>query len=175
LAATLLFTTNLNAQKKSGLKVGAVASTSYNITPTPDFHNSWYLAGFHERPIGDSKHWLMYGGTEYIRTGWAYDAQNYQNLNYLNFPHAIKLKLGPLFAQAGYALSFKIGERIFENGENIKNRENKSRIFNIPLHAGVGLTLGPIVLEARYNYGLLKLDDEGTKINYFMLGAGFRI
>ena len=170
----MLMSVSLNAQNRSGIKSGFVNSISPNVVPEASYLPSFYVAGFHERTMGESKVFWMYGGTEYTRVGWFYDDQNYQQLSYLSFPHALKIKLGPLFTQLGYSLNFKIGEKIYEDGYNVKNAGNKSRLFNLPVHAGIGLNLGPLVIDARYNYGLLKLNDAGTKVNYIMLGAGLR-
>ena len=68
--AALLFSVNLNAQNKSGIKAGFINSISTNVVPEASYLPNWYVAGFHERTIGESKVFWMYNGTEYLRTGW---------------------------------------------------------------------------------------------------------
>lgn len=168
----LLFITQLNAQTKSGFKAGFLYSNSPNIEPIASFLPSYYFGGFHERPLGMSKHWYMSGGSEFHRAGWYRDNMNYQSLSYLSMLHALKFKLGPLYATGGYSLSFKLGEKIIVDGANIKTLGNKSRIFNVPVYTGVGLDIGPFMVELKYAYGLRKLTTDGINLSYLQLGAG---
>ena len=46
----------------------------------------------------------------------------------------------------------------------------KSNVFDMPLQVGLGVKILMLSLEARYNWGLLDLNDEGAKNQYFQLG-----
>lgn len=126
----------------------------------------------HDRPIGQSKIFRVHGGTEYTQAGWEFTDDTFHRLHYLSLPSALKVKLGPGFVQGGLALNFKLAERVYIEGEDAKTDDNKSKFFNLPVHAGLGLMLGPVMVEARYNYGLLQVHNDGYHVGYLQLGAG---
>jgi hypothetical protein len=162
----------LNAQeRKSGIRAGYLRSAS-SMEGTS--HIDGFYAGFsHDRPIGQSQFLYLHGGTEYTQAGWQISDETFHRLHYISMPGALKIKLGPVFVQGGLALNFKVAERVYVDGEDAKTDENKSKFFNLPVLAGVGLMLGPVTIEARYNHGLLKVNDPGDHVGYLQLGAGF--
>jgi len=172
LVSALLITVGLEAQeRKNGIRAGYLSSAS---TMDGSSALQGFYAGFsHDRPIGQSKFLYLHGGTEYTQAGWEITSNTFHRLHYISLPSALKVKLGPVFVQAGLALNFKVAERVYMDGEDAKTDENKSRIFNLPVLAGAGLMLGPVTIEARYNYGLLNVNDFEEKIGYLQLGAGF--
>jgi hypothetical protein len=171
LTAAFLVSANLEAQeRKSGIRAGYLRSAS-SMEGTSALDG--FYAGFsHDNPIGQSKFLYIHGGTEYTQAGWKITDDTFHRLHYISLPGALKLKLGPVFVQGGLALNFKVAERVYIDGEDAKTDENKSNWFNLPALAGVGLMLGPVTIEARYNYGLLNVNDFEDKIGYLQLGAG---
>lgn len=171
MVAALLVSMNLEAQeRRSGIRAGYLLSTS-DLDGTSALHG--FYAGFaHDRPLGQSKIFWGHGGTEYTQAGWQITDDTFHRLHYISLPSALKVKLGPVFVQGGLAFNFKVAERVYIDGEDAKTDENKSRFFNLPVHAGLGLMLGPVTVEARYNYGLLKVHDDGYHVGYLQLGAG---
>ena len=171
LLVALVTLVSLNAQeRKSGIRAGYLRSAS-ELDGTSAL-DGFYVGFAHDRPVGQSKILWVHGGTEYTQAGWEFTSDTFHRLHYLSLPSALKVKLGPVFIQGGLALNFKLAERVYIEGADAKTDENKSRIFNLPVHAGLGLMLGPVMVEARYNYGLLKVHDDGYHVGYLQLGAG---
>ena len=171
LIAALVVSVTLEAQeRKTGIRAGYLRSaTELSGTSAID---GFYVGFSHDNPIGQSQFLYFHGGTEYTQAGWEITDNTFHRLHYISLPGALKIKLGPVFVQGGLALNFKVGERVYIDGEDAKTDENKSRIFNLPALVGAGLMLGPITIEARYNYGLLDVNDFDEKVGYLQLGAG---
>lgn len=163
---------SLNAQeRKSGIRAGYLRSAT-ELDGTSAL-SGFYVGFSHDNPIGQSKFFYIHGGTEYTQAGWSITDNTFHRLHYISLPGALKVKLGPVFVQGGVALNFKVAERVYLDGEDVKNDENKSKIFNLPGLVGVGLMLGPVTVEARYNYGFLTVNnDAGNHVGYLQLGAG---
>ena len=169
--ALTLVSLNLQAQeRRNGMRAGYIMSAS-ELDGTSALHG-FYVGFAHDKPIGESKFLMLHGGSEYTQAGWQFTDDTFHRLHYLSFPGALKVKLGPVFVQGGFALNFKMGERVYIDGEDAKTDDNKSKFFNLPLHAGLGLMLGPVTVEARYNYGVLTVHDDGYHVGYLQLGAG---
>ncbi|MGW8314143.1 MAG: outer membrane beta-barrel protein [Bacteroidales bacterium] len=169
--AALLLSVNLEAQeRRSGIRAGYLRSAS-ELSGTSAL-DGFYVGFAHDNPIGQSKILWIHGGTEYTQAGWSITDNTFHRLHYISLPGALKVKLGPVFIQGGLALNFKVAERVYIDGADAKTDDNKSKIFNLPVHAGLGLMLGPVLVEARYNYGLLKVHDDGYHVGYLQLGAG---
>ena len=170
--AVLLISAQLEAQeKKSGIRAGYLRSATELEGTSP--LDGFYVGFSHDRPIGQSKFLYVHGGTEYTQAGWEITDNTFHRLHYISLPRALKVKLGPVFVQAGTALNFKVGERIYIDGEDAKTDNNKSKIFNLPGLVGAGLMLGPVTIEARYNYGFLPVHNEvENHVGYLQLGAG---
>ena len=95
-------------------------------------------------------------------------------LHYISLPNYLKFKLGPAFLLGGVAPSFKVAVKVKVGGENVNPLDaNKSNWFDIPAFAGGGVKILFITVEARYHWGLVKLNDDGYMNQYFQLGAGF--
>lgn len=170
--AVLLIAVSLEAQeRRSGIRAGYLRSaTELDGTSALD---GFYVGFSHDNPIGQSKFLYIHGGSEYTQAGWSITDDTFHRLHYLSFPGALKVKLGPVFVQAGIALNFKVGERVYIDGVDAKTDENKSKIFNLPGLVGAGVMLGPVTIEARYNYGFLTVhNDVGNHVGYLQLGAG---
>ena len=170
--AALLVSAQLEAQeRKNGFRAGYLRSaTELSGTSALD---GFYVGFSHDRPIGQSRILLVHGGTEYTQAGWKITDDTFHRLHYISLPGALKLKLGPVFVQGGLALNFKVAERVYLEGADAKTDENKSKFFNLPVLAGVGLMVGPVTIEARYNYGLLTVNnDAANHVGYLQLGAG---
>ena len=171
LLALILSISALAQDKKSGFRAGYVMSS---ITEGPGNLNGFYAGFSHDRPIAKSNILFAHGGTEYTQAGYMFDNDNFRRLHYISLPTALKIKLGPVFVQGGYALNFKVAETYIWDGVDVKTSANKYRVFNFPLLAGAGLMVGPVTVEARFNYGLSKLNkvlSPGDRLSYLQIGA----
>lgn len=112
-------------------------------------------------------------GLQYFQNGATNIISNDDKLvlHYLGLPMHLKVKLGPVFALAGASANFKIAQTYKVDGE--KMDFDKQNWFDVPLHAGVGVKIAMFVVEARYYWGMLELNDGGVKSQYFQVGAGF--
>lgn len=140
------------------------------IPSSGDSKSGFYVGTFRTTKIVPLLHW--YKGLEYQQMGAKVDDDNFRNLHYISLPTALRLKLGPVFAQAGIAANFKVGESITALGEDVKTDDNKAEWYDFPWHTGLGLKLGPITVDARYHWGLNDIDDTGVRNQYFQIGAG---
>jgi hypothetical protein len=170
--AALLISGNLEAQdRRSGIRAGYLRSaTELDGTSALD---GFYVGFAHDQPIGQSKFLFINGGTEYTQAGWKITDDTFHRLHYISLPGALKVKLGPVFVQAGVAFNFKVAERVYVDGADAKTDENKSKFFNLPGQLGAGLMLGPVTIEARYNHGFLIVNNTAENhVGYLQLGAG---
>ncbi len=114
-------------------------------------------------------------GLQYFQNGAEHlnDANNDRLvLHYLGLPVHLKAKFGPFFALAGASANFKIAQTYKVDGDKMDYSE-KLNWFDVPLHAGVGVKVSVIVIEARYYWGMLDTyNDISVKSQYFQIGAG---
>ena len=163
-----------HAQESSnGLRAGwsnAVLSAGGKQVAEYNGLNGFYVGTFRTDKIIPLLHW--YKGLEYQQMGDRLNDNTFRRLHYISLPQAARLKVGPLFAQVGIAINFKVGETREAAGVDIKTDENKAEWYDFPWHTGLGLKLGPITVDARYHWGLNNIDDTGLRNQYFQVGAG---
>ena len=135
-----------------------------------DPQQGFYVGTFRTDKVLPLLHW--YKGLEYQQMGARLDDNNYRKLHYLSLPQAARLKIGPVFAQVGIAINFKVGESITVLGQETKTDDNKAEWYDFPWHTGLGLKLGPVTVDARYHWGLNDITDTGLRNQYFQIGAG---
>jgi len=133
--------------------------------------NTFYVGIFKEKKLMP----ILYfgGGLEYFQNGFQSTLIDLQRkLHYISLPLYLKVKLGPVYATGGTALNFKIAENTKFLDSSMDPLTEKSKIFDLPLQVGVGVKILMLSIEARYNWGMINLNDFGTKNQYFQLGLG---
>lgn len=112
------------------------------------------------------------GGVEYFQNGFQSTLVDYnKKLHYASIPLYLKVKFGPVYATGGTALNFKIAETFFDwNGAIDPLDDNKTKVFDMPLQAGLGVHILMFSIEARYHWGMVDVN-RGLKNQYFQLGA----
>ncbi len=129
--------------------------------------NSFYV-GFFSESNGSG---IINGGSglEYFQNGFENSNGNFR-MHTLSIPFYIKPQIGPVYATGGFSLNFKLAD----------NREDFSTVsdpkfFDIPLHLGLGLQLGPIRGEVKYFWGLFdaaNIQGRAYKHQYLQAGLG---
>lgn len=131
--------------------------------------NSFYVGVFKEKKLMPMLHFGT--GLEYIQNGFESNLVDLQRkLHYISAPLYLKVKLGPVYATGGTALNFKVAENNKFSDESMDPLSEKSNWFDLPLQAGVGVKILMVSLEARYNWGMIELNDIGAKNQYFQMG-----
>lgn len=133
--------------------------------------NSFYVGFFSEAKASD----ILWAGSglEYFQNGFENSTGNFK-MHTISVPFYVKPKIGPVYGTAGFALNFKLGD----NREDFPSRINDTKFFDLPLHVGLGVQLGPIMVEARYHWGLFdaaNLDGAGHKNQYLQAGLGLSL
>jgi hypothetical protein len=176
----MLFTGLAMAQEdKHHNKVGGIRAGWQNAGffldgskyPGSEAYQTFYLGFFRDNKLAP----MFYHGSglDYFQTGIQMGGEKDRLLHYISLPNYLKFKLGPAFLLGGVAPSFKVAEKVNVGGENVNPLDaNKSNWFDIPAFAGVGVKILFITVEARYHWGLVKLNDDGYMNQYFQLGAG---
>lgn len=176
---TIVTTTGLYARDDdSDLRVGGVRAgyqasglfVGSGMYQGSEAFPSFYAGLFRDTRIFAIMHFGS--GLEYFQNGLQFTPDNKRVLHYLSIPLNLKLKLGPVFVLGGMAPSFKVAERVIMSGiMESPASDDKSRGFDAPVFAGVGLKIWFLTLEARYHWGILDVYD-GYFNRYFQIGAG---
>ena len=178
-----LISININsfAGDKFGIRAGYHASNLYNgSSALYNTHNTFYVGVFKDVKILPLLHFGA--GIDYFQGGSIKDNDNDIILHYLSVPVDLKLKLGPFFALAGVAPSFKVHENWTAAGKEISpGSEMKSNAFDLPVFAGIGFKIAIISIEARYYYGTMSVNSnslsgfDGYNSQYLQLGLAVSI
>jgi len=179
----LLFSVSINsfAGDKFGIRAGYHAANLYNgSSALYKTHHTFYVGVFKDVKVLPLLHFGV--GIDYFQGGSDKDHDNNITLHYLSVPVDLKLKLGPFFALAGVAPSFKVHENWTDAGKEINpESEKKSNIFDLPAFAGIGFKIAIISIEARYYYGTMSVNNnssscfEGYNNQYVQLGLAVSI
>ncbi|WP_430811028.1 MULTISPECIES: outer membrane beta-barrel protein [unclassified Carboxylicivirga] len=155
----------LNAQDKhTGVRVGYQSSVMMKDSHKYGSHGDGFYAAFY-RDTKVLPFFFFNAGMEYSRVTTEIEKQDYK-LDYLGIPLALKLKLGPIFAQGGAAINFKLNE--------IGNPfDDKAEWFDTNAFVGAGLSFFMLNVEAKYLWGLTEVHN-GIKNNGLQLGIGLR-
>lgn len=166
----------LALDKEDGDRVGGIRlgyhSSQFNLNGSfyGEPMQTFYAGFFRDQKIVPLLHFGS--GLEYYKNGVKIDSDNMRELHYLTIPLNLKLKLGPVFALGGFSPSFKVAERITEDGFKEKPTDDeKAEWFDIPLYLGAGVNIWFLTIEARYHWGMLEVVD-GYKTQSFQIGAG---
>ena len=173
---TLGATQSTFAQDEKPQKVGIRAGWHYadivlggNQIAAVDPLNSFYVGVFKEKKLAP----MLHGGSglEYFQNGFQSNLVDLQRkLHYISVPLYLKVKLGPLYGTAGTALNFKVAENTNFLDASMDPLTQKSNWFDMPLQAGFGIKILMLSVEARYNWGMISLNDFETKNQYLQLG-----
>jgi hypothetical protein len=110
-------------------------------------------------------------GVEYQQNGHRADAGNLRRIQYLGIPVGLRVKLGPVFAQAGLNGLVRIAETYLVNGTDVLDDDNASDFVDAVAHVGAGFRILAVSLEARYHSGLTT-GANGNRNRYWQFGAG---
>ena len=155
-----------------GVRAGYQIAGAYNDGDQVGDALKFFYAGFYRnRPLGTSIV-SLHTGADYFQTGWKEDDDNFRRMHVVSSTIGIRVKLGPVFAQAGPNLNFRVAEQYELAGVDELNDETESNWFDFAAHAAVGVKIFMIVLEARYHYGFIDYYD-GNNNAYWQFGAAF--
>jgi len=173
-AFVAIFAVSVQAQGKrsigirGGYQNSGLYKDSERLTGTSNYA-SFYIGAFKENKILPFLHWGT--GLEYCQNGAGLVGSDKQVIKYLGLPLHIKAKIGPVFALVGVQPKFKLSEKIIIDGEKTSpTSEQKSKVFDLPAYAGVGLNILILSIEARYYYSMIETN-HGARNAYLQLGA----
>jgi len=159
--------------REFGIRAGIQSAVTYNQEGlVEDGVNFLYGGVFLGRPVGSTFFASFVSGLEYHRNGYYTDANNLRRLHYLGLPLAIRFHFGPWHLQPGISANFKLYEQLFIGGADALSQETKSSFFDLPLQFGAGVRIIDVILEARFHYGWLDVN-QGNKNAYLQLGAAY--
>jgi hypothetical protein len=172
---TFLSVEMLAQEKGGGDRVGGIR-LGYHVSQFSDKGESFgdpmesfYIGLFRDNKVLSLLHFGT--GLEYYKNGTKM-VDYERDLYYLSIPMYLKLKLGPVFLLTGFSPSFKVAERIIEDGVSEKpTDEEKAEWFDIPFFVGGGVKISFVTLEVRYHWGLREVTD-GYMTQSFQIGAG---
>lgn len=160
--------------QKIGVRAGYQMSNWYkdgSQLSGADPLSSFYIGLFKVKKIVPAVHFGV--GLEYFQNGFK-SASNVNKwvLSYISIPVHLDAKLGPFFALGGLGANFKVSEKVTVNGTTASaTSEQKSKPMDVPVFLGAGVKILLFTFEARYHWGLVKINDGATN-QYFQLGAG---
>lgn len=153
--------------KIGGIRAGYQISDIYFDGSGTGSLNGFYVGLFKNNKIIPTLHWTA--GLEYFQTGYEVSSDTRRAINTLSVPLFLKFKVGPAYAMAGLSGNFKLSE---ENKLNGVDLEENANTVDIPVGAGVGFRIAILNVEARYNWGMMDVDDGGGRHRYFQVGLG---
>ena len=176
MAAMMVAVLSANAQNEVGqitLKpmVGATLST---IT---DSNHSKFKIGFAagvEGEYGIMEKLGVTAGLVYSMQGAKYEGDDKEKFDYLNIPILANYYVIPgLAVKAGIQPAFLLSAKD-EDGDDIKDECNT---FDFAIPIGASYEYKNFVVDARYNFGLTKINKDGSKSHknsVFMITVGYK-
>jgi hypothetical protein len=173
----MVVTCNIKAQDKDKdkpAKIGIRAGWNYasmfidgdQLSGT-DRMNSFYVGLFKEKKLVP---FLRFGsGLEYLQNGYKIDDNVSRDLRYISVPLYLKVKIGPVYATGGTGLNFKVGESLPGNALRDPLNNKETNFFDMPLQLSAGLKILMFSVEARYNWGMLNVNNNASN-QYLQLG-----
>ena len=141
--------------------------------PGADPLGSFYLGLFKVKKIVPAVHFGM--GLEYVQNGFKASNDFKWVLHYISIPVYIEGKLGPVFALGGLGANIKVAEKVTIGGTTASaTSDQKSKPIDVPVFLGVGVKIAILTIEARYHWGLIKIND-GASNQYFQVGAAISL
>ena len=155
-----LFTvpTGLYAQEDSdGYKIGVKAGWHYaNLYRNGDANygelNTFYISLFSETETSPG---MKFGSAiEYFQNGFDNPEDGKFLLHTISLPAYGKVFIGPAYALVGLGLNFRIvdNRQDFPGGIQTNIKITDTKLLDLPVALGLGLELGPILIEAKYSW-----------------------
>ena len=132
-----------------------------------DHFNSFFLGFFSNKQLGPTKLLQINTALLYFQNGSKEDDDNYIRLHYLNIPVSLRVQVGPIYGLAGINGGIKLGGEKYLLG--VKSDVKDVNTWDAGVHLGIGAKIGPIGVEAKYNWGIVDLND-GYDSQYLQLG-----
>lgn len=132
-----------------------------------DPYHSFYVGFYGNRQLGSTKLLQLNSALIYYQNGSKQDDNNKLRMHYLNIPISLKVQLGPVYGFGGVNGGVKLGGEYYVLG--IKGDVKDFNTWDAGLHAGVGVKILIVGVEAKYNWGLVDVKS-GYKVQYLQLG-----
>jgi hypothetical protein len=132
-----------------------------------DHHSSFYVGVYSNTNLGASGLIQFCSALMYFQNGSGQDENNKIKLHYLNIPVSLQVKIGPVYGFAGVNGGIKLGGEIYYMGE--KSNVKDISTWDAGVHAGIGLKILIIGIEAKYNWGLVDIYEDYNS-RYLQLG-----
>lgn len=166
----------ITIQPKVGLNIA-------NVTDADDVDARIGLAAGAEFEYGVTDMIGVSAGLVYSMQGYKFSEGNYDTtvkLDYLNVPILANVYVAPglavkLGVQPGFKLSSKV--KIEGSGTSIERESDDDGVkgFDLAIPVGVSYQYQNIVLDARYNWGVTKVFDDGdSKNSVFQITLGYK-
>lgn len=166
----------ITIQPKVGLNIA-------NVTDADDVDARIGLAAGAEFEYGVTDMIGVSAGLVYSMQGYKYSEGNVDTtvkLDYLNVPILANVYVAPglavkLGVQPGFKLSSKV--KIEGSGTSIEGESDDDGVkgFDLAIPVGVSYQYQNIVLDARYNWGVTKVFDDGdSKNSVFQITLGYK-
>ena len=131
-------------------------------------YNSFFVGFFGNKQLGASKLLQLNSALMYFQNGSKKDDKNYMKLHYLNIPISLRVQVGPIYALGGINGGVKLGgEQYNDMGLDVDLEDINT--WDAGVHLALGAKIGPIGVEAKYNWGIVDLNS-GYNSQYLQLG-----
>ena len=132
-----------------------------------EHNNAFYIGVFKEKKLVPI---LSLGsGLEYLQNGYNIKDGSYRDIHYLSVPLYLKVKIGPVYATGGTGFNFKLGENLPEDASQDPLNNEATNFYDMPFQLGAGLKILMFSVEARYNWGILNVNNDASN-QYLQVG-----
>ncbi len=141
--------------------------------------NTFYVGFFSEAVV--SENMKAGSGLEYFQNGFDSEVDSLKfKMHTLSLPFYWKYYLGPVYGMAGGAFNFKLGDNRedFPGGMQTNDKISKTNFFDLPLSLGLGVEIGRLRVEAKYNWGIIHaayINGIGYKNHYLQAGMALML
>ena len=149
-----------------------------NVANVTDFKGSDARVGFVAGAEGMYQFTELFGlsaGVLYSQQGCKYDKVT-EKLDYINIPIMANVYVvDGLAVKLGVQPGFNVNSSVRANGAEFDTDDAKSFDFSIPVGLSYEFSQVPIVIDARYNWGLTKVwDNTDCKNSVFQFTVGYK-
>ena len=172
----LIFGSNVYAQddKDKPARIGIRAGWNYASMYIDneelsgiEHNNAFYVGVFKEKKLVP---FLRLGsGLEYLQNGYDVEDGSDRNIHYLSVPLYLKVKIGPVYATGGTGFNFKIAENLPGDASQDPLNNEETNFYDMPFQLGAGLKILMFSVEARYNWGILNVNNDASN-QYLQVG-----
>ena len=132
-----------------------------------EHNNAFYIGVFKEKKLVP---FLRLGsGLEYLQNGYIIKDGSDRDIHYLSVPLYLKVKIGPVYATGGTGFNFKIGENLPGDASQDPLNNETTNFYDMPFQLGAGLKILMFSVEARYNWGILNVNNDASN-QYLQVG-----